>query len=175
MGPEKKMRDTYSVAIFPGSFDPVHYGHLDVVETASELFSKVIWAIGVNPLKKPMFSLEQRLEMMRLANKFPNVSVASFSGLLVRFAQSQEAGVIVRSLRMVAADFEYEFQMTLVNRKLVGELKTIYIPAGQEHMHMNSTIVRELILSGEDVEGYLPPEVLMFIRGQNIHTRIRLS
>jgi len=151
------------VAIYPGMFDPVHFGHLDVIGDASQIFSKVIWAVGVNPAKKPMFTLEQRLEMMKLTNKFPNVEVSSFCGLLVRFAESVGAKFIVRSLRMTM-DFEYEFQMSLVNKQIAPSLTTIYLPARQEHFHMSSTAVRELILNDEIIDDYLPNGVRDFIK-----------
>lgn len=151
------------IAIYPGMFDPVHLGHIDVVEDASTIFSKVIWAVGVNPAKKPMFTTGQRLEMLELTNHFPNVEVVQFSGLLVRFAESVGAGFIVRSLRM-AMDFEYEFQMSLVNKQIVPSITTIYLPARQEHFHMSSTAVRELIFNDEPVDGYLPNNVADLIK-----------
>jgi len=151
------------VAIYPGMFDPVHFGHIDVVKDASQIFSRVIWAVGVNPAKKPMFTTEQRLEMMELANNFPNVEVVQFSGLLVRFAELAGARFIVRSLRM-AMDFEYEFQMSLVNKQIASELTTIYLPAHQKHFHLSSTAVRELIFNSESIDGYLPDNVRDFIR-----------
>ncbi|MBI2676648.1 MAG: pantetheine-phosphate adenylyltransferase [Candidatus Yanofskybacteria bacterium] len=155
--------EQHTVAIYPGMFDPVHNGHLDVVGDASQIFSKVIWAVGINPTKKPMFTLEQRSEMMKLANKFPNVELSQFSGLLVRFAESIGAKFIVRSLRMTM-DFEYEFQMSLINKQIAPSLTTIYLPARQEHFHMSSTAVRELILNNEAVDGYLPNNVRDFIK-----------
>lgn len=151
------------IAIYPGTFDPAHYGHIDVIRDASQIFSKVIWAVGVNPAKKPMFTTEQRLKIMKLANRFPNVEVAQFSGLLVRFAQTVEARFIVRSLRM-PMDFEYEFQMSLVNKQIAPELTTIYLPARQEHFHLSSTAVRELIFNDESLDGYLPEDVYKYIR-----------
>ncbi len=151
------------VAIYPGMFDPIHHGHLDVVSDASHIFSKVIWAVGVNPAKKPMFTTEQRLEMMILANNFPNVEVVQFSGLLVRFAESVGAKFIVRSLRM-AMDFEYEFQMSLVNKQIIPDITTIYLPARQEHFHLSSTAVRELIFNNEAIDDYLPDNVRDFIK-----------
>lgn len=151
------------VAIYPGMFDPVHFGHIDAVRDASQIFSKVIWAVGVNLVKKPMFSTDERLKMMKLANEFPNVEVSQFSGLLVRFAESMGAKFIVRSLRM-SMDFEYEFQMSLVNKQIGPNLVTIYLPARQEHFHLSSTAVRELIFNNENINGYLPDSVSDFIK-----------
>lgn len=147
------------VAVFPGSFDPVHFGHIDVIDSTSQLFEKVIWAIGTNQAKAPMFKLEDRVEMLRRANVHSNVVITPFSGLLVPFALSRGAGVIIRSLRMVSMDFEYEFQMTLINRHLSDRVHTVYLPARQEHMHINSTAVRELLRNNEDVSEYLPESV----------------
>ena len=151
------------VAIYPGTFDPVHIGHLDVLEDSSKVFSKVIWAVGTNPVKKPMFSIEQRLEMMRLANSFSNVEVAQFGGLLVNFAKSIGAEFVIRSLRM-ATDFEYEFQMSLINRQINPNIISVYFPARQKHLHLSSTLIRELILNNELIDGCVPNEIRDFIR-----------
>ena len=152
------------IAIYPGTFDPVHNGHLDVIKDASQIFSKVIWAIGVNSTKEPMFSVEQRLEMMDLANKFQNVEVVKFSGLLVNFAESVGAEFIIRSLRTIV-DFEYEFQMSLINKQINPRISTIYLPASQSNLHISSTLVRELILSSELIDNYVPSKVMEYISG----------
>lgn len=159
------------IAVYAGTFDPPHYGHLDTLEIASYIFDKVIWAIGTNPAKKPMFSEEERLKMMALImdkslpyGYLSNVEITSFNGLLVRFAQKNKADFIVRGLRMVSSDFQYEFQMTLVNRKTECHIQTIYIPAKQEYMHMNSSTIRELILAKEDINEYMPSIIRDYIQ-----------
>jgi pantetheine-phosphate adenylyltransferase len=151
-----------SLAVFPGSFDPVHNGHLRVLQHASDLFSRVIWAVGTNPPKMPMFTVEQRLEMMRLVNKFDNVEIASFSGLLAEFALERGASHIVRSLR-VAMDFDYEYQLMLANRRIAPQVQTVYFPAEQEDIHLNSTMIRELLRLGRVLPGYMPGELAPFL------------
>ena len=148
------------IAIFPGTFDPPHSGHMDVLAQAAQTFDLVVWAILPNPDKQPRFDLETRIAMMRgSASNFPNVRAAAFEGLLVKAAQSITATHIVRSLR-VGMDFDFEFPMTLVNRKLAPELITVYFPARQEHFHISSTMVRQLIDFGEDVSEYVPAAVI---------------
>ena len=145
-------------AIFPGSFDPVHHGHLRVLAEASRLFPEVIWALGINTAKKPMFTVRQRLEMMNIINSFENVTVMSYDGLLAAFAREQKITHIVRSLR-VSMDFEYETQLTYFNKIRVPEIQTLYFPACQEDLHINSTAIREMLKFGELLPGYVP-EVL---------------
>lgn len=151
----------YRVAIFPGTFDPPHFGHLDVLEQASQLFDKVCWLIGKNPKKQPMFPADVRMLMMEgLASRFPNVTVGEFKKvLLVDEAHYRGAQYVVRSLRM-AMDFEYEYQMTMVNRVLRPELDVVYFPARQDHFHISSTAVRELLAAGHSVTKFVPPEVI---------------
>src|SRR3989344_137229 len=151
------------IAIYPGSFDPIHSGHIDIIKAGSKLFDKVIWAVGANSAKKPMFTVEQRMEMMNLVNKFPNIEIGQFDGLLVRYAEYLEAEYIIRSLR-TSNDFEFEFQMTLVNKKLAPELTTIYLPAKQGNIHLSSTLIRELILNHELIDDCVPSEIRDFIR-----------
>ncbi len=149
-----------TVAIFPGTFDPPHLGHVDVLNQASKTFDEVIWAILNNPDKKPLFSLKARLAMMQeIAKELPNIHVVSFEGLLVDAAKKAGATHIVRSLRM-EMDFAYEFPMTCVNRKLDPNLITIYLPAYQEHFHISSSMVRQLIKFGRDIADYVPAAVL---------------
>lgn len=149
-------------AVFPGSLDPVHNGHLRVLSHAAELFPKVIWAIGIRSSKTPMFTVEQRLGMLRMVNTFRNVEIASFSGLLADFAIARGATHIVRSLR-VAMDFDYEYQLTLANRRIAPNVQTIYFPAEQEDIHLNSTTIRELLRVGRVLPGYLPKEIRRYL------------
>jgi len=148
-------------AIFPGTFDPVHFGHLDVLQQALELFDQVIWAVGSNPDKLPRFATSTRLEMMQLVR--PSLTVVSFSGLLISAARQYQCTHIVRSLR-AGIDFDYEFPMTLVNKRLAPEITTVYFPAKQEHFHISSSMVRQLYAMGQDLSAYVPREVLRFLK-----------
>lgn len=151
------------LALFPGSFDPVHCGHLRVLRHAADLFPKVIWAVGMTSPKVPMFTVEQRQEMMRRTNSFDNVEIAAFSGLLADYALERGATHIVRSLR-VAMDFDYEYQMTLANRRIAPDVQTIYFPAEQEDMHLNSTTIREMLRVGRVLPGYVPAELVPYLK-----------
>ncbi|HYE22737.1 MAG TPA: pantetheine-phosphate adenylyltransferase [Verrucomicrobiae bacterium] len=148
------------VAIFPGTFDPPHLGHVDVLEQAVRTFDRVVWAILNNPDKRPRFDLDTRKVMMcEACAHLDNVEVISFDGLLVDAARSINATHLVRSLR-IGIDFDYEFPMTLVNRRLAPELITVYFPAQQDHFHISSSMVRQLISFGQDLTGYVPSSVL---------------
>lgn len=148
-----------SVAIYPGSFDPPTLGHLDVVERASKLFDNLIVAVGVNSQKRPLLSTEQRIEALTASvAELPNVSVESFSGLLIDYALSKGAKSIVRGLR-ATADFEYEFQMAMVNRRLSDKVDTVFLMTGWEHSYLSSSIVREVAVLGGDYSGMVPTPV----------------
>lgn len=142
-----------SLAIYPGSFDPPTLGHLDVVERAARLFDTLIVAIGVNSGKRPLLTTDERLEALRRSvAHLPNVRVESFSGLLVEYALSQNARSIVRGLR-ATADFEYEFQMAMVNRRLSDQVDTVFLMTKWEHSYLSSSIVREVAQLGGDYSG----------------------
>ena len=143
-------------AIYPGTFDPITFGHVDVIRRASEIFGKVIVAVAQNPVKQPMFTDEERIRMIRAVVKpFPNVTVDRFSGLLVEYARKKKAGAIVRGLRAIS-DFEYEFQMALTNRKLAEDVTTVFLMPHERYTYLNSTIVREIARFGGDVSGFVP-------------------
>jgi len=147
------------VAVYPGSFDPITNGHLDVIERGRKLFDRLIVAILRNPQKVPLFSIEEREAMIREAVKdFPNVEVAVFDGLLVKFAREQGCRVIVRGLRAIS-DYEYETQIALVNRKMAPEIETIFLPTSAEYSYLNSTVVKELARFGGCVGELVPPVV----------------
>jgi len=147
------------LGICPGSFDPPTLGHVDVIERAARLFDEVIVAVGVNNSKRPLLSTEQRLAAVKAATAhLPNVRADSFSGLLVEYAASQNAGAIVRGLR-ATADFEYEFQMAMVNRRLSDKLETVFLMTKWEHSYLSSSIVREVALLGGDYRGMVHPAV----------------
>lgn len=147
------------VAVYPGSFDPITNGHLDVIDRGRKLFYRLIVAILRNPQKVPLFSIEEREAMIREVIKdFPNVEVAVFDGLLVKFAREQGCRVIVRGLRAIS-DYEYETQIALVNRKMAPEIETIFLPTSAEYSYLNSTVVKELARFGGCVGELVPPVV----------------
>jgi pantetheine-phosphate adenylyltransferase len=143
-------------AIYPGSFDPVTNGHLDIIERARKLFDEVIVAVAHNDEKDPVFSLSERLELLReTAGKIDNVRIAQFTGLLVEFAKAEKAGAVIRGLRAVS-DFEFEFQMALMNRKLDAVVETIFLMPKEEYTYLSSRIVKEIARLGGDVSGFVP-------------------
>jgi pantetheine-phosphate adenylyltransferase len=143
-------------AIYPGSFDPVTNGHLDVVERARKLFDEVIVAVAYNDEKQPLFSLRERLDLLqRTVGKIENVRVAQFKGLLVKFAKAEKAGAVIRGLRAVS-DFEFEFQMALMNRKLDAVVETIFLMPKEEYTYLSSRIVKEIASLGGDISSLVP-------------------
>lgn len=146
-------------AIYPGTFDPITKGHLDIIKRASYLFDHIIVAVSNNIKKKPLFSLQERKELIIGAVKdITNVSVETFSGLLVEYAENKKAHAIIRGLRAVS-DFEYEFQMALMNRKLKPTLETVYLMPNEEFIYINSSIAKEVAEMKGDVHLFLPPNV----------------
>ena len=158
------MKSLKNLAIFPGSFDPVHNGHLSVLRRASGCFARVIWALGRNIAKDPMFSVGQRLEMMEIVrDSLPEetrgrIEIAPFDQLLAEFAVEQGATHIIRSLRGTM-DFDYECQIAWFNKNLAPQLEPVYFLAHQNELHLNSTAVREMLRFGRLIPGYVP-EVL---------------
>ncbi|MDQ3199430.1 MAG: pantetheine-phosphate adenylyltransferase [Verrucomicrobiota bacterium] len=147
-------------AIYPGSFDPVTNGHLDVIERAGKLFDEVVVAIAHNDQKQPFFTLEERLNFLRqMTASQDGVRVEPLDGLLVEFAVEQKANAIVRGLRAVS-DFEFEFQMALMNRKLESTVETIFLMPKEEYTYLSSRIVKEIARLGGDVGGFVPPCVV---------------
>ena len=145
-------------ALYPGSFDPITNGHVDVIERAAQMFDRVTVVIGVNSRKTPLFSVEERLEMARTAlQHIPHVEVAVYDGLLVDFAREHGVNVLVRGIRAVT-DFEYEFQIALMNRKL-SDINTIFLMPHERYTYLNSSIVRELGRYGQDISEFVPPVV----------------
>lgn len=142
--------------IYPGTFDPVTYGHIDIVKRASELFDWVVVTVAVNQSKQPLFSTIERVEMLKSSLKeFKNISVDSFDGLVVDHAHSVGATGIIRGLRAVS-DFEYEFQMALMNRKLAEDIATIFLMPHEKYTYLNSSIVRNLASLKADVSEFVP-------------------
>lgn len=148
------------IAVYPGTFDPITNGHVDVIFRASNIFDKVIVAVSTHPKKTPLFDLDQRVALIEKATEdHTNVVVESFSGLLVEYAEKRHACAIVRGLRAVS-DFEYETQMALVNRKISSEIVTIFMVPNEKYTYLNSTIVKEVASLGGDISSFLPAPVL---------------
>jgi len=149
----------HRTAIYPGTFDPITYGHIDVVNRATALFSKVIVLIATNSSKTPLFSADERVTMIReVFRNNRRVTVAAFDGLLASYARKNRAFVIIRGLRAVS-DFEYEFQMALTNRKLDKQIDTVFLMPDERYTYLNSSIVREIARLGGDVRDFIPPSV----------------
>ncbi|MFN2477352.1 MAG: pantetheine-phosphate adenylyltransferase [Chthoniobacterales bacterium] len=147
-------------AIYPGSFDPVTNGHLDVIDRARKLFDEVIVAVAHNDQKQPLFTLEERLELLRATiGNIERVQIAPLAGLLVDFAVQQGATAVVRGLRAVS-DFEFEFQMALMNRKLEPNVETIFLMPKEEYTYLSSRIVKEIARLGGDIAKFVPAPVV---------------
>lgn len=148
-----------NIAVYPGSFDPITYGHLDIIARASEIFDRVIVAVSINPGKNPLFSLEERAEMIsRECANLKKVTVECFRGLLIEFVREKKASTIIRGLRAIS-DFEYEFQMALMNKKLYPEAETVFLVASPEFSYLSSSIVKEIASFGGDVSGLVSRHV----------------
>ena len=147
------------LAVYAGSFDPPTLGHLDLIERASALFSDVIVGIGRHPTRSPLFTMEERLDLVaRASSHLPNVQVDAFDGLLIDFCKEKNARVIVRGLR-AATDFEYELQIAHANADLCPEVDTIFLPTRTKHGFVSASLVREIASHGGDVSRYAPPNV----------------
>lgn len=151
-------------AIYPGSFDPVTNGHLDVIERARKLFDEVIVAVAYNDQKHPLFSLEERLDLLKGAlGKIKKVEIAPLDGLLVNFAIARKATAVIRGLRAIS-DFEFEFQMALMNRKLESTVETIFLMPKEEYTYLSSRIVKEIARLGGDITDFVPARVAKALR-----------
>ncbi|QQS37657.1 MAG: pantetheine-phosphate adenylyltransferase [Ignavibacteriales bacterium] len=145
--------------IYPGTFDPVTFGHIDIIQRARDLFDSVVVTVAINPTKTPLFSVEERVSMLKESLKeYNNISVDSFDGLVVDHAHQVGATGIIRGLRAVS-DFEYEFQMALMNRKLASDIATIFLMPHEKYTYLNSSIVRNLAGLQSDVSEFVPPIV----------------
>ncbi len=148
-----------TIAVYPGSFDPITNGHINLIERALRIFDKLIVAVAMNVAKTPLFTLEERCEMIREATKnHPGVIVDSFDGLLVDYVETKGIRVILRGLRAIS-DFEYEFQMTFMNRKLNRDVETIFMMTGLRWFFVNSTVIKEVAIAGGSVKGLVPDVV----------------
>ncbi len=146
-----------TTAIYPGSFDPLTFGHVDIIERSTRLFDKVIVAILTNPQKAALFTVKERTELMHdiLEPRFPNVEIDVFEGLLVDYAKQKKAQVIVRGIRAIS-DYEYEFQMALMNRRLAAEIETVFMTPAEHYSYLSSRLVKEIAELGGSVSGLVP-------------------
>jgi pantetheine-phosphate adenylyltransferase len=145
-----------TLAVFPGSFDPLTNGHIDIITRGLRLFDRIVVAILVNAEKSPLFSLAERVEIVRAVFKSqPNVEVDTFDGLLVDYVERRKAQVIVRGLRAVS-DFEYEFQMALMNRRLNGRIETVFMMPAEQYTYISSRLIKEVFSLGGRVDGLVP-------------------
>jgi pantetheine-phosphate adenylyltransferase len=143
-------------AIYPGTFDPVTYGHIDLIKRALEVFSEVTVAVAHNPHKKPLFSVQERVRMLKKATAgLERVEVLDFNGLVIDFAHRQKAHVLIRGLRMLS-DFEYEFQMALTNRKLSPDIETIFLMPQESYSYLSSKLLKEAASLGADLSSFVP-------------------
>ena len=150
-----------SIAICPGSFDPITLGHLNIIRRTANIFDKVVVCVMQNAAKSsPMFSMEERLDMvLRTVSRYPNVTVDCASILLAEYAKQYQGAVIVKGLR-AASDFEYEFQMNLINKKINPELETMFLTASEKYTFLSSSVVREMAMYGADLTGLVPNEII---------------
>jgi pantetheine-phosphate adenylyltransferase len=162
---------TGRLALFPGSFDPLTNGHVDIVLRSTQLFERVLIAVLVNADKKPLFTAGERVDLVReVFREYPNVEVDSFEGLLVDYARMRRASAIVRGLRAVS-DFEYEFQMALMNRHLEPTLETVFMMPAEQYTYLSSRLIKEVFSLGGEVRGLVPPVVEEWMRRKQTTSR----
>jgi len=146
-------------AIYPGSFDPVTKGHLDIIKRSSKIMDQVIVAVLENPRKIPTYHIEERVKMLEMVtNSYPNVKVDYYKGLLIEYAQNNNINIIIKGLRAMS-DFEFEFQMALVNQKLSPSIETLFMMTNNKYSYLSSSIVKEIAGLGGDISSLVPPEV----------------
>jgi pantetheine-phosphate adenylyltransferase len=156
-------------AIYPGSFDPLTNGHVDLIKRGSRLFSHLTVAVLNNPAKDPLFSVEERIEMLEEAtHSMENVSVGTFGGLMVEFARQEEATAVLRGIRAIS-DYEFEFQMALMNRRLAPEIETVFLQPAGRYSFVSSRMLKQVFAFGGDITGLVPPEVLKRLRDRINH------
>jgi pantetheine-phosphate adenylyltransferase len=153
-------------ALYPGTFDPPTNGHVDLIQRGAKLFEHLTVAILNNPVKNPLFTVEERVEMLReVTASLSNVSIATFDGLMVEFARQQGATAVLRGIRAIS-DYEYEFQMALMNRRLAPEIETVFLQPAGRYSFISSRMLKEVFSFGGDVTGLVPPNVLKRLRGR---------
>lgn len=147
------------IGVYPGTFDPVTHGHTDIIGRSLRVFDRVIVAVALNPSKRPLFDLAERVEMVKLVTKdLPSVTVEAFDGLLVEYLRQHNAHAVIRGLRAIA-DFEYEFQMALINRKLDNQFETVFLMPSEEYSYLTSSIVKEVGGLGGSLKDFVHPEI----------------
>jgi len=162
-----------TIAVYPGTFDPFTRGHEDLVRRASSIFTKLIVGVADSRSKKPIFSLDERIEIAKeVLGHYPNVEIAGFSGLLKDFAREHSARVIVRGIRAVS-DFEYEFQMAGMNRYLLPDVETLFLTPSDQYQFISGTFVREIALMGGDVSKFVFPSVEKWLHEKNAQTKAK--
>jgi len=162
-------------AVYPGSFDPITNGHLDVIKRATRLFDRVIVAVAINDSKAPLFTMTQRKNLARTAvEPLPNVEVDTFTGLLVDYVEAQGGGAVIRGLRAVS-DFEFEFQLALMNRKLNEKVETIFMMPKESYTFISSRMIKEVARLGGDVSSFVPPHVEAALKQKYIRPRRRTA
>ena len=155
---------TGRLAVFPGSFDPLTNGHVDIILRSAHLFERIVVAVLLNAEKQPLFTPEERVTIIRdVFREYPNVEVDTFDGLLVDYARNRRASAIVRGLRAVS-DFEYEFQMALMNRHLEPTLETVFMMPAEQYTYLSSRLIKEVFTLGGEVRGLVPPAVETWLR-----------
>jgi pantetheine-phosphate adenylyltransferase len=153
-------------ALYPGTFDPPTNGHVDLINRGSKLFDQLTVAVLVNPVKNPLFSVEERVEMLKeVTGSIENVSIATFNGLMVEFARQQGVSAVLRGIRAIS-DYEYEFQMALMNRRLAPEVETVFLQPAGRYSFISSRMLKEVFSLGGDVTGLVPPNVLKRLRAR---------
>ncbi|MDR3726603.1 MAG: pantetheine-phosphate adenylyltransferase [Terracidiphilus sp.] len=153
-------------ALYPGTFDPPTNGHVDLIQRGAKLFGHLVVAVLNNPGKNPLFSVEERVEMLQEStSSLTNVSIATFDGLMVDFARQQGASAVLRGIRAIS-DYEYEFQMALMNRRLAPEIETVFLQPAGRYSFVSSRMLKEVFSFGGDVSGLVPPNVLRRLRGR---------
>ncbi|KHE92867.1 MAG: pantetheine-phosphate adenylyltransferase [Candidatus Scalindua rubra] len=151
-------------AVYPGTFDPVTYGHLDVIKRGSKIFDELIVAVGHNPLKKPIFTVKERVDMLsRSTREIQNTRVGCFSGMLTDYMEEMQTNIILRGIRTVS-DFDYEFQRALTNRVLKTDVETVFIMTSQKYSFLNSSLIKEAVSLGGDISKFVPSDVEKLLR-----------
>ena len=146
-------------AVYPGTFDPVTYGHLDVIKRSSKIFDELIVSVGHNPFKKPIFTVEERMDMLSKNTRgIQNTKVDCFDGMLTDYMEEMQTNIILRGIRTVS-DFEYEFQRALTNRVLKTDVETVFIMTSQEYSFLNSSLIKEAVSLGGDISKFVPSDV----------------
>ncbi len=158
-------------AVYPGTFDPVTYGHLDIIKRGSKIFDELIVSVGYNPLKKPIFTVEERMEMLsKNTEGIQNTRVDCFKGMLTDYMEEMQTNIILRGIRTVS-DFEYEFQRALTNRVLKTDIETVFIMTSQEYSFLNSSLIKEAVGLGGDISKFVPSDVEKRLRQNMLNCR----